>query len=142
MTNIESITEAYERARKDEDHFTTRFTFEGPIVVYKALLKEYGLRNNGSQRIVKGGFISARARRSSPYFSSNLNPTPMVCGTVVISGFSQAGMDQLVHGVIDCFHDNDRASGLPPNQVSFGYELVSPYRRPTEKTLEPMRPSD
>ncbi len=133
MTNIESIAQAYEHARDDENRFTTRFTFECPAAVYDTLLREYGIRDNDVTNPVPGGFISARAKRVSPFFRSTLNPTPMVHGTVVVSGFSQTGMDQLINGIIDCFHSN---------QVSYGYELVAPYQCPTQIDLEPLRPSD
>ncbi len=142
MTNIESIAQAYARAHEAENSFTTRFRFEGPEVVYSALLRKYGIGNNGFASPVEGGFISARAKRVSPFFTSNLNQTSMVRGTVVVSGFSETGRDQLVHGIIDVFNANDSPFGLHRNPISFGYELVTPYQRSTVRTLEPLSPSD
>ena len=127
--NIETIAQAYEHARKTEK----QFTFEIPKGLYDALLKEYGLRNDGNPSIVEGGFISTIAQRVSPYFGSNLNMTPMVRGSLLVSGLSEIRRDELAGQIMDYFRDG---------RVGFTYEAVSHYQRCTEKILEPLHPSD
>ncbi len=118
--NIESIAQAYEHARKTEK----KFTFEMPTVVYNALLNEYGLKNDGHPSIVEGGFISTKARRVSPYFGSNLNRTPMVRGTLLVSGLSQKKRDELADKIMDHFRNN---------RVGFNFESVSNYEHPNQQ---------
>ncbi len=129
MTHLESLAEAYKHARETEK----QFTFEVPKQVYDTLLKKYGLKNDGAPGIVDGGFISTSARRVSPFFSSNLNRTPMVRGTLIVAGLSEAGRDQLADKIIDHFHDNDNVDGGYSHRVAFNYELVSKYERSFER---------
>ncbi len=125
MKNIESLAESYKRARETE----RRFTFEIPTAAYNALLDRYGLRNNGDISPVEGGFISTKARRVSPYFSSNLNRTPMVRGTLIVSALSEERRDLLSDKIMGYFRDN---------RVGFNFELVSNYEPPSGKRLKPL----
>ena len=125
MTNIESIAESYKHAREME----TKFTFEIPAAAYNALLNQYGLRNNGDISPVEGGFISTKARRVSPYFSSNLNRTPMVRGTLLVSALSEERRDLLSDKIMSYFRDN---------RVGFKFELISNYEHPSGKRLKPL----